>query len=470
MPTADRDAADYREALAKLALLESEHGPASTVAPSFDVRRHVMLASGSAWARADIDHLVQASLRVEAGEPSDVDLEALLEQVALHRDADPRITDTLRYHRGRAKAGGYPDTVALIDRALADAPHGVAVPDLAKLGSSLGDGPAADVVSAAADLAATPGPFADQVALVTGASPGSIAWSSVAHLLRGGATVIVVTTSDTPARIAAYRDLERRYAGPGAQLHVVRANLASFTDIDAVLEWLTTPTTETVGPVSREVKPALWPTLVLPFAAAPAGGELPDTREDAQLTLRLLLLGVQRLVGGLAERSATAGRGRFTVILPMSPNHGTFGGDGAYGDAKAALETMTNKWHSEGSRWGSQTGLISAEIGWVRGTGLMAANDKVAAYIESELGVVTYASEQMGALIAALDTAAVRRPGRGRPGSGGPLRWPRWPCRPRCGARLGRPRAAGTGRGRGAGRDRPGRRPAQPPRRAPARA
>ena len=72
------------------------------------------------------------------------------------------------------------------------------------------------------------------VALVTGASPNSIAWSSVAHLLRGGATVVVVTTSDTPERIAAYRDLERRYAGPGAQLHIVRANLASFADIDAL--------------------------------------------------------------------------------------------------------------------------------------------------------------------------------------------------------------------------------------------
>jgi fatty acid synthase len=402
LPGADQDQADHREALAKLALLESEHGPASAVSPSFHARRHVMLASGSAWARADVDHLVQASLRAESGEGSDVDVEALLDQIVLHREADPRIADTLRYHRDRAAAAGYSVTVALIDRALSEDPHGVAVPELAKLGASLGDGPAADVVSAAADLAAAPGPFADQVALVTGASPGSIAWSSVAHLLRGGATVVVVTTSDTPSRIAAYRDLERRYAGPGAQLHVVRANLASFADIDALLDWLTTPTTETVGPVSREVKPALWPTLVLPFAAAPAGGELPDTREDAQFTLRLLLLGVQRLVGGLAERSASAGRGRFTVILPMSPNHGTFGGDGAYGDAKAALETMMNKWHSEGSRWGSQTGLISAEIGWVRGTGLMAANDKVAAYIESELGVVTYASEQMGALIAAL--------------------------------------------------------------------
>ena len=188
----------------------------------------------------------------------------------------------------------------------------------------------------------------------------------------------------------------------------MRANLASFADIDALIEWMVTPTFEDLGPVTREVKPALWPTLVLPFAAAPAMGELPDTGRDSQLTLRLLLLGVQRLVGGLAERASAARRDRFSVILPMSPNHGTFGGDGAYGDAKAALETMANKWSSEGSRWGAQTRIISAEIGWVRGTGLMAANDRVARYVEDELGVVTYSAEQMGALIAALATEPFR--------------------------------------------------------------
>jgi fatty acid synthase len=406
MPATEAQDADHREALAALALLESEHGSARLVAPAFDSRRHVLLASGSTWARADVDHLVQAGLAAEAGErPLDADaVEAWIDQIAVHRDADPRIRATLEYHRTRLEAAGRSATATLVERALTQDPVGVTVPGLTQLRSALAEGGAGDALAAAEELATRPGRFAGQVALVTGASPGSIALASVAHLLRGGATVVVVTTSDTPERIAAYRDLERRWAAPGAQLHVVRANLASFADIDALLEWMVTPTVEAVGPITREVKPALWPTVVLPFAAAPAGGDLPDTREDAQLTLRLLLLGVQRVVGSLAERTASAGRGRFTVVLPMSPNHGTFGGDGAYGDAKAALETMVNKWHSEQSRWGRQTRLVSAEIGWVRGTGLMAANDRVAAHIESELGVVTYSSEQMGALIAGLAT------------------------------------------------------------------
>ncbi|HYN57887.1 MAG TPA: fatty acid synthase subunit beta domain-containing protein [Motilibacterales bacterium] len=407
VPVSDPLDADYREALATLALLESEHGPASLVAPLFDPRRHVLLDSASTWARADVDHLVQGALAAEAGQQVG-SLDELVEQVAAHRDADPRIRATLTYHRTRLAQAGHPATVAILDRALTGTPAGVPVPELEKLRSALPSGDPARVLAAAEALGEAPADFGGEVALVTGASPNSIALSSVAHLLRGGATVVLVTTTDTPERIAAYRDLERRYAGPGAQLHIVRANLASFADIDALVEWMVTPTFEEVGPATREVKAALWPTLVLPFAAAPAMGELPDTGRDSQLTLRLLLLGVQRLVGGLAERAGAARRDRFSVILPMSPNHGTFGGDGAYGDAKAALETMANKWSSEGSRWGDQTRILSAEIGWVRGTGLMAANDRVARYIEDELGVVTYSADQMGALIAALATAPFR--------------------------------------------------------------
>ncbi len=404
--TTDADLAEQSQALARLALLEAEHGAADLVAPAFDARRHVLLASSTQWARADIDHLIQASLRAEAaGAPLADDLAGpWVDQITVHRECDARIPATLAHHRSRAAAAGRQRTVELVDRVLTSTPSGVDVPDLDRVAGALAGTPAAEVVAAAAALTQAPGQFVGEVALVTGASPHSIAWSSVAHLLRGGATVVVVTTTDTSERIAAYRDLERRYAAPGAQLHVVRANLASFADIDALLGWLTTPTLEEVGPTTREVKPALWPTIVLPFAAAPAGGELPDTGRDAQRTLRLLLLGVQRLVGGLAERVADADGTPFTVVLPMSPNHGTFGGDGAYGEAKSALSTMINRWHSEAARWGHCTRLVGAEIGWVRGTGLMAGNDRIAETIEAELGVLTYSSAQMGALIAALAT------------------------------------------------------------------
>ena len=51
----------------------------------------------------------------------------------------------------------------------------------------------------------------------------------------------VATSTDTPERRRFYRELYRLSAGPGAELHVVPANLASFADIDALLAWLGIP-------------------------------------------------------------------------------------------------------------------------------------------------------------------------------------------------------------------------------------
>lgn len=56
---------------------------------------------------------------------------------------------------------------------------------------------------------------------------------------------------------------------------------------------------------------------------------------------RVLVLGVERLVARFAELRARQGNPStmpMHVLLPLSPNHGTFGGDGAYGECKAALE------------------------------------------------------------------------------------------------------------------------------------
>src|SRR6185295_8024799 len=80
-----------------------------------------------------------------------------------------------------------------------------------------------------------------ETALVTGASPGSIAAELVRRLLRGGATVVVTTSHDTPDRRRFYRELYRTSAGPGTELHVLPANLASFADIDALVDWLHAP-------------------------------------------------------------------------------------------------------------------------------------------------------------------------------------------------------------------------------------
>ncbi|HQR79303.1 MAG TPA: DUF1729 domain-containing protein [Actinomycetota bacterium] len=384
----------------------AEH--AEQIAPSFDPRRHVHLGSATTWARAEVDHLVQA---VAAGRPL-AELAGSLDQIAVHRDADPRIAATLRWYAGRGEvfADAADQVAAAVNAALTSHPTGIST-DLAQALAALPkhSPDMQQLAQVAEQLPQRPGPFAGEVALVTGASPGSIALAAVAHLLRGGATVVLVTSSDDERRIAQYRDLERTCAGPGAELHVIRANLASFTDIDRLQEWLTTPATQSVGGTTKQTKPALWPTLVLPFAAGPALGSLADTDAHNAATLRLMLLGVQRLVGGLGERILAAGRTPARVILPMSPNHGTFGGDGSYGDSKAALETVLNRWHAEQSAWAAGTRLVAATIGWVRGTGLMAGNDRIADAAGEALGIHVFTAEQMGALIAAACTPELAR-------------------------------------------------------------
>ncbi len=232
------------------------------------------------------------------------------------------------------------------------------------------------------------------------------------RLLRGGATVVVATSTDTPARRRWYRELYRLSAGPGAQLHVLPANLASFADIDALAGWLARPDRAGSGPSARD-RPdlrldPLHPTLVAPFAAVATAGDAGAAGAASELALRLQLLGVQRLVGAVAA-NVPEGAPAPTILLALSPNHGAFGGDGAYGETKAALEVLLARWHSERATWGSRVRLVAPRIGWVRGTGLMAAGDAVAALVEERLGVRTFSAAEAGWLLCALATAGPLR-------------------------------------------------------------
>ncbi|MAN23449.1 MAG: hypothetical protein CME10_04210, partial [Gemmatimonadetes bacterium] len=51
------------------------------------------------------------------------------------------------------------------------------------------------------------------------------------------------------------------------------------------------------------------------------------------------------------------------------------------------------------TRWGKDVMLVGARIGWVRGTGLMAALDRVYEKVESDLGIRTFAPTEMADLI-----------------------------------------------------------------------
>uniref|UniRef100_UPI0028040E62 polyketide synthase n=1 Tax=uncultured Corynebacterium sp. TaxID=159447 RepID=UPI0028040E62 len=237
--------------------------------------------------------------------------------------------------------------------------------------------------------------FADQVAVVTGGSPGSIAAELIGELLAEGATVIATTSQLSHERLEFYKELYRRRAVGAAALWVVPANLNSFADVDALVEWIAAERTATVGGESVQLKPAYVPDLLLPFAAPRVAGTLQDAGAGAESQMRVLLWSVEKLIAALSAVGADTHVGhRLHVVLPGSPNRGRFGGDGAYGEAKAGLDALVNRWSSEQSSWGARTSLVHAHIGWVRGTGLMGGNDPLVEQVEAR-GVRTFSAKEM---------------------------------------------------------------------------
>ena len=81
---------------------------------------------------------------------------------------------------------------------------------------------------AADALSPTGQTWSGELAVVTGASQGSIAAAVTGKLLAGGATVVATTSGLDPRRLAFYKELYRTHAVDGAALWIVPANMASY--------------------------------------------------------------------------------------------------------------------------------------------------------------------------------------------------------------------------------------------------
>jgi fatty acid synthase len=346
------------------------------VAPTFDGRKAVLFDDRWASAREDL-----AKLWLMDDGDIDTDWARLSERF---EGAGHVVATQANWWQGRALAAGRNIHASLYGRAAAGA-----------------ENPAR-------------GRYADEIAVVTGASKGSIAASVAAQLLDGGATVIATTSKLDDDRLAFYRTLYRDSARFGGQLWVVPANMASYNDIDALVDWVGNEQTETLGPQAVHLKDALTPTLLFPFAAPRVAGDLSEAGSRSEMEMKVLLWAVQRLIGGLShigsERDIAS---RLHVVLPGSPNRGMFGGDGAYGEAKSALDAVVTRWKAESS-WAQRVSLAHALIGWTKGTGLMGHNDAIVGAVE-EAGVTTYSTEQMASMLLDLcdiesKVAAAREP------------------------------------------------------------
>ena len=222
--------------------------------------------------------------------------------------------------------------------------------------------------------------------LITGAGPNSIGITLLPSLLQGGARVIVVTSRPMPNAGPLYQRIFATHGGKGSKLVVLPCNQGSKQDIYDLIA-------HTYDPVNG----LGWDLdFILPFAALPEKGhEIDNLDSQSELAHRVMLTNVLRLMG--AVKLAKEARGSRTrpaqVLLPLSPNMGTFGGDGLYSESKMGLMAVLNKWSSES--WSDYLSLCGVIIGWTRGTGLMAANDAMAEEV-SKLGVTTFSTEEMG--------------------------------------------------------------------------
>lgn len=227
--------------------------------------------------------------------------------------------------------------------------------------------------------------FQNKNVLMTGAGAGSIGAEVLRGLISGGAKVIVTTSRYSREVTEYYQSMYARFGARGSQLVVVPFNQGSQQDVNAMVEY-----------IYDEKKGLGWDLdFIVPFAAIPENGrEIDSIDSKSELAHRIMLTNLLRMLGSV--KSHKADRGFETrpaqVILPLSPNHGTFGNDGLYSESKLALETMFNRWHSES--WGNYLTICGAVIGWTRGTGLMGGNNIVAEGVE-KYGVRTFSQQEM---------------------------------------------------------------------------
>lgn len=239
--------------------------------------------------------------------------------------------------------------------------------------------------------------FQSKTVLLTGAGKGSIGVKVLEGLLMGGANVVVTTSRFSKETTDFYQDIYTRLGATGSTLVVVPFNQASVQDCKALVNYI-------YEDLSWDLD------FIIPFAAIPEGGiELDGIESKSELAHRLMLTNLLRLLGFVkTQKQQRAIETRpAQVVLPLSPNHGTFGGDGLYSESKLSLETLFNRWHAES--WSSYVTVCGAVIGWTRGTGLMNQNNVVAEGMEKELGVRTFSQQEMAFNILGLMTPELQR-------------------------------------------------------------
>lgn len=236
--------------------------------------------------------------------------------------------------------------------------------------------------------------FKGKNVLITGAGLHSIGGELVKGLLASGAKIVTTTSSYSQKSLKSYQEIYMQFGAKDSELVVVPFNQGSQRDLEALVDYIYDPVNGLGWDIDH----------IVPFAAISENGrEVDGIDSKSELGHRIMLTNLLRLLGAVKKQKE---RREFLcrpaqVILPLSPNHGAFGGDGLYAESKVALEALFDKWHSES--WAPFLSLCGTSIGWTRGTGLMSSNDILAMGVE-EHNVRTFTQAEMAFYILALMT------------------------------------------------------------------
>ena len=237
--------------------------------------------------------------------------------------------------------------------------------------------------------------FAGKNILLTGAGPKSIGAEVLRGLLMGGARVIVTSSRQPTETKGFYQSIYEDHGARGSELTVIPFNQGSKCDCTALINHIY----EESG-MNRNLD------AIIPFAAISERAEIDGIGSRSELAHRLMLINVLRILGNIVrKKSVRSMNTRPTlVLLPLSPNHGMFGGDGLYAESKLGLESLLSRYHSE--TWSDYLQICGAVIGWTRGTELMSDTDIVAQSIESQ-NVLTFSQSEMAFNLLTLMTESV---------------------------------------------------------------
>ncbi|ORX46933.1 hypothetical protein BCR36DRAFT_99854 [Piromyces finnis] len=230
--------------------------------------------------------------------------------------------------------------------------------------------------------------FAGKHVLITGCGRNSIGECVVKYLLAGGAKVVATTSSYRRKTLEHFRSVYEQVGTKGSALVVVPFNQGSKKDVNDLIEFIYSKDSRSNG-LGWDLD------LVIPFAAISENGrDISDLDGKSELAHRIMLTNVIRILGAIrTQKMKVRSLVSAQVILPLSPNHGTFGGDGLYGESKIGLENLLNRWRSE--TWSKYLSITGACIGWTRGTGLMNSNNLISEGIESVGNCRTFTTTEM---------------------------------------------------------------------------